>query len=296
MSAWRDGLRAGALQRDRGQRAGVTASRYRRLRRALALPLVLVLIWWAAFALGDGGASLYVSLGRVLETGWHLAGTALLWSSIGGSLARTAAGFFIGGAAGVLVGVLAGALPLAQRLLGPSLHALRQVSLFAWVLLIMVWFGLGEASKVVFVSIAAFFPIMLNTAGGVAGIGRDLLEVVRVLRFTRAQTFFRLILPSAAAVDPQRRAHRADQRLGSDPGCGIPDDQQSRHRQIADRGPGDIGNGHHPGRHAGGRGDRLRAAFAGHTYGNAPFALASAGIVGDGLNESAVPANGRRPE
>ncbi|HBK46022.1 MAG TPA: taurine ABC transporter permease, partial [Xanthomonadaceae bacterium] len=85
----------------------------------------------------------------------------------------------------------------ARRLFGPSLHALRQVSLFAWVPLIMVWFGLGETSKVVFVAIAAFFPVLLNSAEGVAGIAREHLEVARVATFSRTQTFFRLILPSA---------------------------------------------------------------------------------------------------
>ncbi len=172
-------------------------SRQRRLRRALALPLALLAAWWAAFAFGPDAASLYVPPGQVLETGWRLAGTPTLWSALGHSLLRAAAGFGLGAAAGVLAGVLLGVSPLARRLFGPSLHALRQVSLFAWVPLIMVWFGLGESSKVVFVSIAVFFPVLLNTAEGVAGIAREHLEVAKVATFSRGQTFLRLILPSA---------------------------------------------------------------------------------------------------
>lgn len=191
-------VRAESLPAVRPRARPVAGDAGRRLRRALVLPLALLAAWWAVFAFGTVAPGLYVSPGRVLETGWKLAGTPVLWTALGCSLARSAAGFLIGGAGGVLVGVALGVSPLARRLFGPSLHALRQVSLFAWVPLIMVWFGLGESSKVVFVSIAAFFPVMLNSAEGVAGIPREQLEVARVATFSRTQTFFRLILPAAA--------------------------------------------------------------------------------------------------
>lgn len=167
------------------------------LRRALTLPALLLLAWWAVFAFGPQSPSLYVAPGKVLATGWALAGTPQLWAAVGQSLLRAFAGFFVGGLAGVLAGVALGVSPWTRRLFEPGLHALRQVSLFAWVPLLMVWFGLGEASKLAFVAISAFFPVLLSTVEGVAGIAREHVDVVRVARFSRWQTFVHLVLPSA---------------------------------------------------------------------------------------------------
>ena len=58
-----------------------------------------------------------------------------------------------------------------------------------------MWFGLGDAAKVAFLSLAAFFPVVLNTFEGVRSVPADLLEVARVLRFSRGQTWRKLILP-----------------------------------------------------------------------------------------------------
>ncbi len=82
--------------------------------------------------------------------------------------------------------------------MGPSFHTVKQISLFAWIPLISVWFGLGDAAKVAFLSLAAFFPVVLNTFEGIRAVPADLLEVARVLRFTRTQVLWRVVLPSAA--------------------------------------------------------------------------------------------------
>jgi sulfonate transport system permease protein len=61
------------------------------------------------------------------------------------SLQRTLAGLLLGGGAGFALGLLLGLSQRSERLLGPSLSALRQVALFAWVPLLTAWFGLGKA-------------------------------------------------------------------------------------------------------------------------------------------------------
>jgi len=74
---------------------------------------------------------------------------------------------------------------------------LKQISLFAWIPLLSVWFGLGDAAKVAFLSLAAFFPVVLNTFEGIRSVPAELLEVARVLRFTRRQWLTKVVLPSA---------------------------------------------------------------------------------------------------
>ena len=60
-----------------------------------------------------------------------------------------------------------------------------------------MWFGLGDAAKVAFLSLAAFFPVVLNTYEGIRSVPRELVEVARVLRFTRWQLLWRVVLPGA---------------------------------------------------------------------------------------------------
>nr|WP_255699479.1 ABC transporter permease [Luteimonas sp. Y-2-2-4F] len=179
--------------------AGRRRRRGRALLRGAVLPLALLLAWWGVYATGLTESRFYAPPGEVVQTAWRLAGTPVLWTAIGASLLRALAGFALGGALGVLVGVLLGTSRHARRLLGPTLNTLRQVSLFAWIPIIIIWFGLDEASKVVFIAIAAFFPVMLNTVEGVAGIPREVRELARALTCTPAQTFLRFILPGAAA-------------------------------------------------------------------------------------------------
>lgn len=170
---------------------------WRSLRRGLTIPGLLLFAWWAAYAFGLTQSRFYTPPGQVLSTLWTLLPTALLWEGIAYSLGRAVAGLALGSVAGIGLGVLVGVSPLARRLLGTSLNTLRQVSLFAWVPLIIIWFGLDELSKVVFVAIAAFFPVLLNTYEGVAGISRQLSDVGRVLVFNRWQMFFRMVVPGA---------------------------------------------------------------------------------------------------
>ena len=63
--------------------------------------------------------------------------------------------------------------------------------------LISIWFGVGEAAKIVFIMAAALIPVVLNTYEGMRGASTQLIEVARALTFTRWQIVTRLYLPSA---------------------------------------------------------------------------------------------------
>jgi sulfonate transport system permease protein len=113
------------------------------------------------------------------------------------SLERDFAGFVIGAAAGLSLGSVMGLSRLADRLVGPTFHAAKQVAIFAWIPLISVWFGVGEPAKVVFIALSAFYPVVVNTFEGIRSVGREHLEVARVFRFTGPQIFRKVVLPGA---------------------------------------------------------------------------------------------------
>ncbi|WP_454737464.1 ABC transporter permease [Cupriavidus necator] len=166
--------------------------------RGWVLPLALLALWWAAVHFHWTSSPLLVPVSAVWDTAVRQVQSGALFVSLSASLWRDLAGFAIGASAGLAFGAALGLSRLFERLVGPSFHTVKQISLFAWIPLISVWFGLGDAAKVVFLSLAAFFPVVLNTFEGIRAVPADLLEVARVLRFTRAQVLWRVVLPSAA--------------------------------------------------------------------------------------------------
>jgi sulfonate transport system permease protein len=166
--------------------------------RGWVLPLALLALWWAAVRFGWSASPLLVPVSKVWETAVRQAGSGELAVSLAASLWRDLAGFALGAGAGLVFGAALGLSRLFERLVGPTFHTVKQISLFAWIPLISVWFGLGDAAKVVFLSLAAFFPVVLNTFEGIRAVPADLLEVARVLKFSRMQVLWRVVLPSAS--------------------------------------------------------------------------------------------------
>jgi sulfonate transport system permease protein len=165
--------------------------------RAVALPLGLLLLWEAASRLGWVDVRFLPPLEIVAERAWTEFGHGGLADDLVASLARDFAGFAIGSVTGVACGLLLGFSSGAQRILGPTLLVHRQIALFAWVPLIAVWFGSGEAGKIAFIAMAAFQPNVMNTWQGVRDIPRHYLELARVLTFSRADFIRFVALPGA---------------------------------------------------------------------------------------------------
>lgn len=166
--------------------------------RGFALPLLLLAVWWAVTALGWVNTKLIVPPLGVLKTGLATLTQADFYSGVLASLVRDLSGFSIGAAAGVGVGTLIGVSRWAERLIGPTFHTLRQISLFAWLPLLSSWLNTGDLSKVAFIALSAFYPVVLGSFEGVRSVTRAQVEVARVYAFTRRQMLTRLILPSAA--------------------------------------------------------------------------------------------------
>lgn len=166
--------------------------------RGLVVPFAAIVLWALISRLDLVNSALLVSPAKVLDTGWDLISSGLLWLNLRASLARELTGFVIGTSSGLVLGGLLGLWPRFNRIVGPSFNTFKQISLFAWIPLISVWFGLGDVAKVVFLSLAALVPVVVNTADGIRNTPATLLEVARVYGYTRGQTIWHVVLPSAA--------------------------------------------------------------------------------------------------
>lgn len=166
--------------------------------RGWVLPLLIVLLWWCAVAYEWSTSPLLVSPVAVWDRALQQIVSGELWSALSASLWRNAQGFAIGTSLGLAFGVLLGWSRWAERLVGPSFHTLKQISLFAWIPMLSMWFGLGDGAKVAFIAMAAFFPTVLNTFEGLRSVPREYIEVGRVYGFGVRQQLIYVIAPSAA--------------------------------------------------------------------------------------------------
>lgn len=106
-------------------------------------------------------------------------------------------GFIWAVVAGVVLGVLIGWYKYLAMLVNPFLNALYATPRVAMVPLIIIWFGIGMWSKVFIVFISAFFPVLVNTIGGIRAIDRDLLRAANAFCATDRQIFTTVAIPGA---------------------------------------------------------------------------------------------------
>jgi NitT/TauT family transport system permease protein len=106
-------------------------------------------------------------------------------------------GFAIAAVSGVVLGVLIGWYKRLEMVTGPFTSALYATPRVAMVPLIIIWFGIGMWSKVFIVFISAFFPILINTIGGIQAVDRDLLKCARSFCATDRQIFTTVAIPGA---------------------------------------------------------------------------------------------------
>jgi NitT/TauT family transport system permease protein len=110
---------------------------------------------------------------------------------------RVLSGFLIGGGAGLLLGMVLGWSRRIRRVLDPIIASLHPIPKFALLPMMLIIFGLGEASRTAMVSIGAFFPMLINTMGGVIQINPTHYEVVENLGGTKWDIFRKVVLPGS---------------------------------------------------------------------------------------------------
>jgi sulfonate transport system permease protein len=171
--------------------------RPRKLLLGLLLPVALLAIWELSGWLELVDPRLLPPPGQLGETFRQELASGRLVEDLAASLRRDLIGFSIGSALGIAFGAAIGLSRLADRILGPWFNGLKQIALLAWIPLISIWFGFGETAKIVFITLAAFIPVALNTLEGVRSTSRQLIEVAETLKFSRWNFGRRLYLPSA---------------------------------------------------------------------------------------------------
>jgi ABC-type nitrate/sulfonate/bicarbonate transport system permease component len=100
-------------------------------------------------------------------------------------------------ASGVVLGVIIGWYRRLAMVFEPFLTALYSTPRVAMIPLVLIWFGIGVWSKIFIVFINAFFPVLINTIGGVKAIDRDLLRAARSFCASDRQIFTTVVIPGS---------------------------------------------------------------------------------------------------
>lgn len=165
--------------------------------RGLLLPALALLAWQWASSRGASAAYVFVPLEQLWNGLLALLADGTLALHVGASLERAMTGLVCGALLGIATGTLMAQSRVAERLIGPLYHSIRQVPLLGLVPLIALWAGSGEFSKLLIIGIAAFYPTVLNTFEGMRQVDLRYREVGDMLTLTRGQMFRKVLLPAA---------------------------------------------------------------------------------------------------
>lgn len=164
---------------------------------AWLVPIAIVALWQAAGGFGWISATLLPTPLTIAKQFANLGASGELWEHFRISILRALSGFLLGGLTGLALGVSTGLGKMAERTLDPSLQMLRTVPLLSLIPLFILWFGIGEFSKILMISLGAFFPMYVNTFLGIRNVDAKLYEVSRIFQYSKPQLLIRLIVPAA---------------------------------------------------------------------------------------------------
>jgi NitT/TauT family transport system permease protein len=175
------------------------AQRQRRRERMLNVlsPICMILLWELLVRSTILDIRFFPPPSGVVGTFYELAVSGDLWRSLGVSLFRIFIGFIVGAVPGLVVGLTMGLFPLVRAFMEPVVAAIYPIPKLALLPLIMLLFGIGEASKVVTIAIGVFFLVLINTVAGVVNIDRIYLDVAKNYGASRKDFYLTIALPGA---------------------------------------------------------------------------------------------------
>lgn len=161
------------------------------------LPILILTAWIAATKLELFSPAILPSIQTVLDSLKSQLNSGQLIKDISISLTRVVEGYMIAAVLGITLGVLMGISERINKFFFLTFTSIRQIPMLAWIPLIVLWFGIGESSKIIVIVIAAYFPILLNTMNGIKRTDKNLIEVGNMYKLSKWKLFTKIYFPSA---------------------------------------------------------------------------------------------------
>jgi NitT/TauT family transport system permease protein len=172
-----------------------TAGAWRNVAWPIGLFLLALIAWEAFVRIWDISIILLPPPSKVFEyiyLRWSLF-VLHMWPT----LLQTVWGFALAVVGGILLAIVASLTEIGRRGLMPMLVVAQIVPKVALAPLLMLWFGLGDLSRVLIAFLIAFFPMVINTASGLTSVDHDVVLLGRWLTRSRWKSFFKIQIPHA---------------------------------------------------------------------------------------------------
>jgi sulfonate transport system permease protein len=163
----------------------------------IILPILLFIFWEISTRMELFSSQLLVPPKQVLLAFQDLLREGELLNHLEISLLRVLSGFIIGAASGFLLGTVLGTSKQIEKYVAPIFNSFRQIPLMGWMPLLMLWLGVEETFKIVFISFGAFYALTLNTFEGIKNVPKEYVEVAKVFEYSRLKLLRKVVLPSA---------------------------------------------------------------------------------------------------
>ena len=162
-----------------------------------ASTLVLVLLWEGVVAWGWVSSKTLTPPSEVWSTASDLLSAGILQQHLSDSVWRACLGLLLGVSAGVVVALLAGLTRVGEYIIDAPMQMARTLPVLALVPLFIIWFGIGETSKILLIAVAVMFPVYLNTYAGIRSVDPALLEMASTFGIGRRGRIRAVIFPGA---------------------------------------------------------------------------------------------------
>jgi len=138
--------------------------------------------------------------GEILRAFVAAVASGELWTHTAASLARSLPGFALGAFLGAALGLLAGVSRALDDILSPPVFLSYPVPKIVMLPIVMLWFGIGDLSKIVIIAAACFYPVFINAYYGARSTRTILVWSALNMGARRWQLFWKVVVPSAAPM------------------------------------------------------------------------------------------------
>ncbi|EGT4231634.1 TPA: ABC transporter permease [Clostridioides difficile] len=172
-------------------------NKFLRLVKSILIFFIILLLWKITNYLGIWSDYILPSPEKVYSTFLNMISDGSIFINVYASMKRVLIGFAISTAIGVPLGIFFGIYSGVYEYFKSLINFLRNTPPLALIPMLILWFGIGEESKIIIIVLASFFPIFTSTLKGIKNCDSKLIEVGRVFEFSKLQIIFKIIIPNA---------------------------------------------------------------------------------------------------
>ncbi|EJA5902315.1 TPA: ABC transporter permease [Clostridioides difficile] len=172
-------------------------NKFLRLVKSVLIFFIILLLWKITNYLGIWSDYILPSPEKVYSTFLNMISDGSIFINVYASMKRVLIGFAISTAIGVPLGIFFGIYSGVYEYFKSLINFLRNTPPLALIPMLILWFGIGEESKIIIIVLSSFFPIFTSTLKGIKNCDSKLIEVGRVFEFSKLQIIFKIIIPNA---------------------------------------------------------------------------------------------------